>query len=246
MLACFGKRIEHLGPVGAGHAMKAINNALLAVNILTFGEGFAGLARSRGAGPEGCSTCSTPPPAARSSPRGWCRTGCSPARSPTPSGWRCWRRTSGSRWSSWRVRGSHAPVLHLAAQLFRAARASSARGRRLPGGDPAQERDSRGRDQGIMTDWAATNRIAARVTLAEGLVIQGEVHLQPRVAWRDGPETPAGAAESRGCLLPHEPAAGRRRVRGQGPGGRARLPEVRRRSTIRSGRPRPGRSRWRS
>jgi hypothetical protein len=28
------------------------------------------------------------------------------------------------------------------------------------------------------------------VTLAEGLVINGEVHLQPRVAWRDGPETP--------------------------------------------------------
>ncbi len=41
-----------------------------------------------------------------------------------------------------------------------------------------------------MTDWASTCRIAARVTLAEGLVIQGEVHLQPRVAWRDGPETP--------------------------------------------------------
>jgi hypothetical protein len=42
----------------------------------------------------------------------------------------------------------------------------------------------------MMTDWAATNRLHARVTLAEGLVIQGELHLQPRVAWRDGPETP--------------------------------------------------------
>jgi hypothetical protein len=41
-----------------------------------------------------------------------------------------------------------------------------------------------------MTDWAATTRLPARVTLAEGLVIQGDVHLQPRVAWRDGPETP--------------------------------------------------------
>lgn len=41
-----------------------------------------------------------------------------------------------------------------------------------------------------MADWATTNRIAVRVTLAEGLVIQGDAHLQPRVAWRDGPETP--------------------------------------------------------
>ncbi len=46
VLACFGKRIEHLGPVGSGHAMKAINNALLAVNILAFGEGFTALARA--------------------------------------------------------------------------------------------------------------------------------------------------------------------------------------------------------
>ncbi len=41
-----------------------------------------------------------------------------------------------------------------------------------------------------MTDWASTNRLPSKVTLAEGLVITGEVHLQPRVAWRDGPETP--------------------------------------------------------
>jgi hypothetical protein len=42
----------------------------------------------------------------------------------------------------------------------------------------------------MMTDWASTNRLTAKVTLAEGLVIHGDVHLQPRVAWRDGPETP--------------------------------------------------------
>jgi hypothetical protein len=42
----------------------------------------------------------------------------------------------------------------------------------------------------MMTDWASTNRQSARVTLAEGLVIQGDLHLQPRVAWRDGPELP--------------------------------------------------------
>jgi 3-hydroxyisobutyrate dehydrogenase len=44
VLSLFGKRIEHLGPVGSGSALKAVNNALLAANILTFGEGFAALA----------------------------------------------------------------------------------------------------------------------------------------------------------------------------------------------------------
>ena len=44
VLSLFGKRIEHLGPVGTGSALKAVNNALLAANILTFGEGFAALA----------------------------------------------------------------------------------------------------------------------------------------------------------------------------------------------------------
>ena len=46
VLAAFGKRIEHLGPVGAGHAMKAVNNALLAVNILAAGEGLAALVKA--------------------------------------------------------------------------------------------------------------------------------------------------------------------------------------------------------
>lgn len=41
-----------------------------------------------------------------------------------------------------------------------------------------------------MTDWATTTRMAARVTLAEGMVIQGELHLQPRVAFHDGAELP--------------------------------------------------------
>jgi 3-hydroxyisobutyrate dehydrogenase len=35
-----------MGPVGTGHAMKAVNNALLAVNILAVGEGLAALARA--------------------------------------------------------------------------------------------------------------------------------------------------------------------------------------------------------
>jgi 3-hydroxyisobutyrate dehydrogenase len=46
VLQVFGRRIEHLGPVGAGHAMKAVNNALLAVNIRAFAEGFAGLVKA--------------------------------------------------------------------------------------------------------------------------------------------------------------------------------------------------------
>jgi 3-hydroxyisobutyrate dehydrogenase len=46
ILSLFGKRIEHMGPVGAGHAMKAVNSALLAVNILAIGEGLAALVKS--------------------------------------------------------------------------------------------------------------------------------------------------------------------------------------------------------
>ena len=41
-----------------------------------------------------------------------------------------------------------------------------------------------------MSEWAATERIPARVGLAEGLVLQGEIHLQARVALREGPELP--------------------------------------------------------
>jgi 3-hydroxyisobutyrate dehydrogenase len=46
VLAAFAGRIEHMGPVGAGHAMKAVNNALLAANILSVGEGLAALAKA--------------------------------------------------------------------------------------------------------------------------------------------------------------------------------------------------------
>jgi len=43
VLAPFAGRIEHMGPVGTGHAMKAVNNALLAANIVSVGEGLATL-----------------------------------------------------------------------------------------------------------------------------------------------------------------------------------------------------------
>ncbi|MEO7137670.1 MAG: NAD(P)-dependent oxidoreductase [Gemmatimonadales bacterium] len=46
VLAAFGKRIERLGPVGAGHAMKAVNNALLAVNLLAVGDALAALVKA--------------------------------------------------------------------------------------------------------------------------------------------------------------------------------------------------------
>jgi 3-hydroxyisobutyrate dehydrogenase len=46
VLALMGSRIEHVGPVGSGHALKAVNNALLAVNILAVGEGLAALVKA--------------------------------------------------------------------------------------------------------------------------------------------------------------------------------------------------------
>ena len=46
VLAAFGRRIEHVGPVGAGDALKAVNNALLAINILAVGEGMAALVKA--------------------------------------------------------------------------------------------------------------------------------------------------------------------------------------------------------
>ncbi len=45
-LSAFGAKVVRLGPVGAGHAMKAVNNALLAVNILAVGEGIAALVKA--------------------------------------------------------------------------------------------------------------------------------------------------------------------------------------------------------
>ena len=44
-LQAFGSRIVHVGPAGAGHAVKAVNQVLLAVNIQAAGEGLAALAK---------------------------------------------------------------------------------------------------------------------------------------------------------------------------------------------------------
>ncbi|HEX9692792.1 MAG TPA: NAD(P)-dependent oxidoreductase [Gemmatimonadales bacterium] len=44
-VAPFAGKIVHVGPVGTAHALKAINNALLAVNIQAAGEGLAALVK---------------------------------------------------------------------------------------------------------------------------------------------------------------------------------------------------------
>ena len=46
VLEAFGKRIVHAGPVGAGHALKAVNNGLLAMQIWGAAEGLAALAKA--------------------------------------------------------------------------------------------------------------------------------------------------------------------------------------------------------
>lgn len=46
VLAPAAGRFVHLGPVGAGHAMKSVNNAFLAVNLLLAREGLIALAKA--------------------------------------------------------------------------------------------------------------------------------------------------------------------------------------------------------
>ncbi len=46
VIEAFGKKIVHAGGVGAGDALKAVNNALLAVHILSTAEGLAVLAKA--------------------------------------------------------------------------------------------------------------------------------------------------------------------------------------------------------
>jgi 3-hydroxyisobutyrate dehydrogenase len=46
VLTAFGQKIVHCGPVGAGHAVKAVNNVLLAANLWSTAEGLVALRRS--------------------------------------------------------------------------------------------------------------------------------------------------------------------------------------------------------
>ncbi|MSR07154.1 MAG: NAD(P)-dependent oxidoreductase [Gemmatimonadetes bacterium] len=45
IVAAFAGKVVHVGPVGAGDALKAVNNMLLAVNIQAAGEGLAALVK---------------------------------------------------------------------------------------------------------------------------------------------------------------------------------------------------------
>ena len=45
-IEAFGKKIVHCGPVGSGDALKAVNNALLAVHLWSTAEGLATLAKA--------------------------------------------------------------------------------------------------------------------------------------------------------------------------------------------------------
>ncbi len=45
LLEAVGKKIVRVGPVGAGHALKAVNNTLLAANLWAAGEGLAALVK---------------------------------------------------------------------------------------------------------------------------------------------------------------------------------------------------------
>ncbi|HEU4642140.1 MAG TPA: NAD(P)-dependent oxidoreductase, partial [Gemmatimonadaceae bacterium] len=51
VIGTFGEKLVHCGPVGAGHALKSVNNALLAVHVWATGEGLAALAKA-GVSPE--------------------------------------------------------------------------------------------------------------------------------------------------------------------------------------------------
>ena len=46
VLLAFGEKIVHCGPVGTGHALKAVNQAMLAVHIWSLAEGLTALARA--------------------------------------------------------------------------------------------------------------------------------------------------------------------------------------------------------
>jgi 3-hydroxyisobutyrate dehydrogenase len=46
VIEAFGEKIVPCGPIGAGHAVKAINQAMLAVHIWSLGEGLVALARA--------------------------------------------------------------------------------------------------------------------------------------------------------------------------------------------------------
>jgi 3-hydroxyisobutyrate dehydrogenase len=123
ILALMGSRIAHVGPVGAGHAVKAVNNALLAVNILAVGEGVAGLVKAGVPAPAALEVINV------SSGRSFVSETLVPERVLTGTWPRTFRlalleKDVGIARDLLRETGVEAPVLHLAGELFRQARAA--------------------------------------------------------------------------------------------------------------------------
>jgi 3-hydroxyisobutyrate dehydrogenase len=46
VLSAFGSNVVHCGPVGAGHALKSVNNAMLAIHLWSLAEGLAALTKA--------------------------------------------------------------------------------------------------------------------------------------------------------------------------------------------------------
>ena len=58
-----------------------------------------------------------------------------------------------------------------------------------------------------MSDWGSTSLVSARVTLADGAVLEGELHLASRPSYPPGPETPIemlNRADPFFALIPRE------------------------------------------
>ena len=229
-----GSRIEHVGPVGAGDAIKAVNNALLAVNILAVGEGLAALVKA------GVPARTALEVLNASSGRSFVSETLVPERVLTgalaphlPSGAAGQGRRDRARAAAG-DRGGGAG----ARPRRRAARPGprrAGRGGRLPRGDPADRARRRASKSGAdpatcrasrgpfsfrtyaptepMSDWGSTNRLPARGGAGRGR----------RARRRSAPPHPArlsrragdaaGDAQPAGAVLRAHPARGRRRAR---------------------------------
>ena len=123
ILLSMGSRIEHVGPVGAGHALKAVNKAQLAVHILAIGEALAALVKA------GVSARTALDVINVSSGRSFVSQTLVPERVLTGAWPRTFRlalleKDVGIARDLLRETGIEGPVLHLAGELFGRARAA--------------------------------------------------------------------------------------------------------------------------
>ena len=122
VLAAFGSKIVHCGAIGSGDALKAVNNALLAVHIWSAAEGLAALASA------GVKASVALDVINASSGRSNCSENLFPARVVTRAFPRTFRlalldKDAGIAAQFAREQRVPAPMLQLAAELFRAAHA---------------------------------------------------------------------------------------------------------------------------